>query len=102
VAILVDALTGSTSECFAGALQSLGRARVFGRPTLGQALPALTKQLPSGDVLVYAIGDFETSTGQALEGEGVTPDEVVPLSAGRLAEGGDPDLEAALRWFDRF
>lgn len=102
VAILVDSLTGSTSECFAGALQSLGRARVFGRPTLGMALPALTRQLPSGDILMYAIGDFETATGRSLEGAGVTPDELVPLVPERLALGVDPDLEAALRWIDGF
>ena len=54
VAILVDELTASASETLAGALQSLGRARIFGRQTMGQALPALTKRLPSGDVLMYA------------------------------------------------
>jgi carboxyl-terminal processing protease len=52
VAILVDDLTGSTSECFTGAMQSLGRARVFGTQTMGEALPALTKRLPNGDVLI--------------------------------------------------
>jgi len=100
VAILVDELTGSTSETFAGALQSLGRARIFGRPTMGQALPALTKRLPNGDVLMYAIGDFVTSTGTRLEGDGVIPDETVGLSVQALAAGHDEPLEAALRWFD--
>ena len=95
VAILVDELTGSTSEMFAGAMQSLGRARVFGRQTMGQALPALTRQLPSGDVLMYAIGDFTTSTGRSLEGAGVVPDEPVSLTVEALARGGDPDLEKA-------
>jgi carboxyl-terminal processing protease len=101
VALLVDELTASTSECFAGALQSLGRARVFGRQTMGQALPALTKRLPNGDVLMYAVGDFVTSSGRSLEGEGVLPDETVPFSIRALAAGQDPDLEAALRWLDR-
>jgi carboxyl-terminal processing protease len=100
VAILVDELTGSTSETFAGALQSLGRARVFGRPTMGQALPALTKRLPNGDVLIHAVGDFVTSTGRSLEGAGVAPDVIVPLSAASLAAGRDDVLVAALRWFD--
>ena len=36
VAILVDSLTGSASECFAGGMQSLGRARVFGQTSMGQ------------------------------------------------------------------
>jgi carboxyl-terminal processing protease len=101
VAILVDELTASASECFAGALQSIGRARVFGRQTMGQALPASTKGLPNGDVLLHAIGDFVTATGRSLEGEGVIPDEVVALSPERLAAGGDPVIEAALRWVDR-
>lgn len=100
VAILVDELTGSTSEVFAAALQSLGRARIIGRPTMGQALPALTRTLPNGDVLMYAIGDFVTSTGRRVEGDGVTPDEIVPLSARALADGRDQPLEAAIRWID--
>ena len=98
LAILVDELTGSTSEVFSGALQGLGRARIFGRQTMGEALPALTKQLPSGDVLVYAIGDFTTASGRALEGAGVLPDENVVLSIEVLARGVDPDLEAAVKW----
>jgi carboxyl-terminal processing protease len=100
VAILVDELTGSTSECFAGALQSLGRATVVGRRTMGQALPALTRQLPSGDVLMYVIGDFVTSTGQPVEGDGVRPDVQVPFSREALAKGRDPVVEAALKWLD--
>lgn len=100
VALLVDELTASASECFAGGLQSLGRARVFGRTTAGQALPASTKRLPNGDVLMYVVGDFVTGTGRRLEGEGVIPDEKVTLDAAALAAGRDPDLEAALRWID--
>jgi carboxyl-terminal processing protease len=101
VAILVDELTASASECFAGGLQSLGRARVFGRTTMGQVLPATTKTLPLGDVLMFAVGDFVTPTGRHLEGAGVTPDEAQPLAVADLAAGRDAPLEAALRWFDR-
>jgi carboxyl-terminal processing protease len=100
VAILVDELSASASECFAGALQSLGRARIFGRQTMGQALPASTKQLANGDVLMYAVSDFVTATGRRLEGEGVVPDEAQPLSIEALAAGRDLSLDAALRWID--
>jgi carboxyl-terminal processing protease len=100
VAVLVDELTGSTSECFAASLQSIGRVRVFGRPTMGQALAAVTKRLEDGDVFMYALGDFVTSTGRRVEGDGVTPDVVVPLSAAALAAGHDQTLEAALAWVD--
>lgn len=100
VAILVDEQTGSASECFAGALQDLGRARVFGRRTMGEALPALTKRLASGDVLMYVIGNFVTATGRSLEGEGVIPDEIVPLTTPGPSAGRDEALDAALRWLD--
>jgi carboxyl-terminal processing protease len=100
VAVLVDGLTASTSECFTGALQSLGRVRVFGQPTLGEALPALTRKLPNGDVLMYVVGDFVTSTGRRLEGQGVVPDQIEPLSIAALAAGRDLPLDAALQWIE--
>ncbi len=101
VAVLVDELTASASECFAGGLQSLGRVRVFGRTSSGQALPASTKRLPNGDLLMYVVGNFVTGTGQRLEGTGVIPEETVVLNPGDLLAGRDPDLDAALRWLDR-
>jgi C-terminal processing protease CtpA/Prc len=67
---------------------------------MGQALPASTKLLANGDVLMYAVSDFVTSTGRRLEGEGVVPDEAQPLSIEALAAGRDLALEAALRWID--
>lgn len=100
VAILVDGLTGSASECFAGGMQSLGRARVFGQTTMGRALPALFDRLPNGDVLIHAWGDFVTGTGVRIEGRGVIPDEPVPASRAALLEGRDPALERALAWID--
>ena len=100
VAILVDSMSGSASECFAGGMQSLGRVRVFGQPSMGQALPALFARLPNGDVLIHAFGDFVTSDGTRLEGRGVIPDEVVPLDRARLLAGHDAPLDAALAWFD--
>lgn len=100
VAILVDAMSGSASECFTGGMQSVGRVRVFGQRTMGQALPALFAQLPNGDVLIHAYGDFVTADGTRLEGRGVVPDEVVPLDRGALLAGRDRTLEAALAWID--
>lgn len=101
VAILVDGMTGSASECFSGGLQSLGRARVFGQTSMGQALPALFDRLPNGDVLIHAWGDFVTGTGVRIEGRGVVPDEPVALSRAELLAGRDGPLEGALAWIDR-
>ena len=101
VAILVDGLTGSASECFAGGMQAVGRARVFGETSMGQALPASFTRLPNGDTLLHAIADFVTADGTRLEGRGVVPDEIVTMDRKALAEGRDPVLAAALAWIDR-
>jgi carboxyl-terminal processing protease len=101
LAILVDAMSGSASECFAGGMQAIGRARVFGQVTMGQALPALFDKLPNGDVLIHAYGDFIAADGTRLEGRGVVPDEVVPLTRQALLNGDDGAMSAALQWIAR-
>ena len=100
VAILVDGMTGSASECFSGGMQSIGRARIFGQTTMGQALPALFDRLPNGDVLIHAWGDFVTGTGVRIEGRGVVPDEPIALTRAALLAGRDATLEGALAWID--
>ncbi len=98
VAILVDGMTGSASECFAGGMQSIGRARIFGERSMGQALPALFDRLPSGDVLVHAYADFVTAKGTRIEGAGVAPDVTIPWSRQALLAGRDQALDAAAEW----
>ena len=100
VAIIVDSMSGSASECFTGGMQSLGRVRVFGQTTMGQALPALFDKLPNGDVMIHAYGDFVTGNGTRLEGRGVIPDEPTPLTRADLLAGRDRALDAALAWMD--
>jgi len=98
LALLVDELSVSTTEIFAGGLQALGRARVFGTQTSGQALPSVPERLPNGDILYHAIADFLSPTGKPLEGDGVRPDVLTPLTRRALLDGQDPAREAALAW----
>ncbi|HEU4631282.1 MAG TPA: S41 family peptidase [Gemmatimonadaceae bacterium] len=98
VALLVDEHSASTTEFFAAALQESGRVRVFGARTAGQALPAAALRLPTGDVLVHAVGDFTTPRGARVEGRGVTPDVPVPLRLADVLAGRDAAREAALAW----
>lgn len=98
VAILVDEMSASTSEIFAGGMQEAGRARVFGRTTPGAALPAVMVRLPNDDVFVAAMADFVTPKGVRLEGRGVVPDEIVELTPEILSSGIDPDVRAAAKW----
>ncbi len=98
LAILVDARSASTSEVFAGGLQDLGRARVFGETSAGMALPAQAIELPNGDVLMHAVADFVTSKGTRMEGRGVIPDEVAVPTRAELLAGNDAALLAATNW----
>lgn len=100
VAILVDSLSGSASECFSGGMQALGRVQVFGERTMGAALPSQFDKLPNGDVFIHATADFVTADGTRLEGRGVIPDQPVPLRRGDLLAGRDAVLDAALAWID--
>jgi len=98
VALLIDDLSASTSEIFAGGLQDLKLARVFGTRTAGAALPSMIEKLPNGDGFQYAIANYISEGGEVLEGVGVVPDvEVVPTRENLQSEG-DPILEAARKW----
>ncbi len=98
VAILVDVGTASTSEIFAGGMQHLGRARIFGSRTAGAALPAVFDELPNGDVFLHAIADYRLPNGQALEAAGVRPDLERMYTSVDYARDGDPVLADAIRW----
>jgi carboxyl-terminal processing protease len=100
VAVLVDELSASTAEVFAAGLQAIGRARVFGQPSAGRALPSTFISLPNGDILQVATGRLADPKGRELEGKGVAPDVVVPLDRAALATGRDPVIDAALRWIE--
>ena len=49
-----------------------------------------------GELLVPHEGSFESSDAWAIEGHGVEPDIVVHETPSELAEGRDPQLEAAV------
>ena len=98
LAVLVDGCSASTAEIFAGGMQDLKRARIFGTHTAGAALPSLITKLPNGDGFQYAIANYISEGGKPLEGVGVTPDQEVKLTRHQLLEGQDPVLDAAVSW----
>jgi carboxyl-terminal processing protease len=98
VAVLVDGSSASTSEIFAGGLKDLGRARIFGTRTAAAALPSVITRLPNGDGFQYAVANYISHGGKALEGNGVVPDMEVKLTREALLAGHDTVLDAALDW----
>jgi carboxyl-terminal processing protease len=98
VAILMDGTSASTSEIFAGGLKDLGRARIFGTRSAAAALPSIIEKLPNGDGFQYAMANYISQGGKALEGNGVIPDEEVKLTREALLAGRDSVVDAAIKW----
>jgi carboxyl-terminal processing protease len=98
IAVLVDCLSGSASEFFAGGIQDLGRAKIFGTRTVGAALPSTIEKLPNGDGFQYVNANYVSKSGKVLEGNGVTPEIEVFLTQEALLKGKDPVIEKALEW----
>jgi carboxyl-terminal processing protease len=101
LAILLDGASASTSEIFAGGLQDLHRARIFGERSAAAALPSVIERLPNGDGFQYAMANYISEGGKSLEGNGVKPDEEVHLSRQTLLAGRDAVIDAAVRWIQK-
>ena len=98
VVVLVDELSASSSEEFAGGLQAIGRAVIVGNRTPGKVLIADFTQLPNGATFVYPVAVTRLADGTVLEGRGVIPDIQVALDRTLLLQGRDSQLEAAINY----
>ncbi|MEC9093493.1 MAG: S41 family peptidase [Planctomycetota bacterium] len=98
IAVLVDEASASASEIYAGGLQDLRIAKIFGRRTAGLSLPSTVEKLPNGDGFQYAIANYISASGKVLEGQGVTPDETITLNQANLSKEIDPTLKRAIQW----
>jgi carboxyl-terminal processing protease len=101
--VLVDRLSASASEIFAGAIQDYHRGVILGQTTFGkgtvQNLVPLDRWSPKpvNGQLTVTIGKFYRVTGESTQHRGVEPD--VPLvSPLDTKEIGESALESALPW----
>jgi len=101
LAILLDPLSASTTEIFAGGLKDNGRARIFGERSAGLALPSHFQKLPNGDVVQFAFANYVSASGVPLEGHGVEPHVLAPPTRAALLEDRDNALETAMDWIEK-
>jgi len=103
LAVLVDRLSASASEIFAGAIQDYHRGLILGQTTFGkgtvQSLMPLDRfsSKPTSGQLTVTIGKFYRVTGESTQHRGVQPD-VALASAIDTKEIGESALESALPW----
>ena len=98
VVLLVDELTASSSEEFAGSLQAMDRATIIGSQTPGRCLVMNIELLPHDAILMYPFGQSQTPNGRVLEDNGVVPDIEIALDRDELLRGIDVQLEAAIAY----
>lgn len=101
IAVLIDEMSLSTSEVFAGGMQDIRRAVIVGRTTGGMVLPSNIESLDGGLKFQYAIADFKTPKGVLLEARGVIPDVPVRLTRQSLNGDQDPMITAAVKALTR-
>jgi carboxyl-terminal processing protease len=95
--VLVDEESGSASENFAALIQESGRGLVVGRGTCGCLTSSSYKSVKGGGRLQWSRVLIRTLKGNKIEGAGVTPDRVVPITLADLRQGRDAALEEAER-----
>lgn len=88
--VIVDEMSGSSSEVVAAALQDNDRAEIIGEQTPGLATIINSFELEDGSVARLAVGAWQTPDGDDIWKVGVTPDEYVDLPCTTT-----PDLPSA-------
>ncbi len=77
--VLVNQNSASSAEIVSGALQDAGRAVLIGEPTFGTGTVLTPYHLSDGSRLLLGTRQWLTPAGRQIRGQGITPDEIVPL-----------------------
>ncbi|MGE0622167.1 MAG: carboxy terminal-processing peptidase [Pseudomonadales bacterium] len=96
MAVLVDRLSASASEIFAGAIQDYGRGIIIGSQTFGKGTVQTLVPLNRGQLKITAAKFYRVS-GQSTQHQGVLPDIAFPetLDAELIGESA---LDDAMPW----
>lgn len=96
MAVLVNRLSASASEIFAGAMQDYHRALIIGGQTFGKGTVQSVQPLNHGE-LKLTMAKFYRVSGQSTQHQGVLPDIGYPASFD-LKQIGESALPAAMPW----
>ncbi|BCB07278.1 tail-specific protease [Vreelandella venusta] len=94
--VLVNRLSASASEIFAGAIQDYGRGIVVGTPTFGKGTVQTLNDLSHGQIKLTR-AKFYRISGDSTQNRGVEPDIIFPslIDPERI---GESSLDNALAW----
>ena len=94
--VLINRLSASASEIFAGAIQDYGRGLIIGSQSYGKGTVQTMTDLSSG-LLKLTVSKFYRVSGGSTQHRGIIPDIVYP-SMFDSDEIGESHLESALPW----
>jgi carboxyl-terminal processing protease len=94
--VMINRLSASASEIFAGAMQDYGRALIVGSQSYGKGTVQTMSELSSG-LLKYTISKFYRVSGDSTQHRGILPDIALPAIFD-AEEIGESHLETALPW----
>jgi carboxyl-terminal processing protease len=95
--VLVNEGSASASEIVAGAIQDRGRGIIIGDVSFGKGSVQNTLTLPDGSELRVTIARWYTPNNQTIDGQGITPDRIVPLE-GDFGPETDSQIQRAIEY----
>jgi len=98
LAVLVDGSTASAAEIIAGAIRDNDRGLLVGEQTFGKGSVQITERLSDRSSLRVTIMRWYTPSGQAINGQGLTPDIEVEFTEEDLLAKRDVQLEQAVSY----
>ncbi|MCP4788822.1 MAG: tail-specific protease [Gammaproteobacteria bacterium] len=96
MAVLVNRISASASEIFAGAMQDYQRALIVGAQTYGKGTVQTLTDLSKGQIK-YTQAKFYRVTGASTQHKGVIPDITLPTLIDH-SRVGESNLDYALAW----
>jgi len=96
IVVLVNRLSASASEIFAGAIQDYGRGLIVGEDTFGKGTVQNKMDLSHGDLKITE-AKFYRISGESTQHRGVVPDVKLPDLLD-TSEIGESSLDNALPW----
>lgn len=96
LAVLVNGMSASASEIFAGAVQDYGIGQIIGTTTYGKGVVQQLFPMTDGTMVKLTISEYFTPNGRNIDGIGIEPDVEVEYVYNEEAPEADNQLDKAL------
>jgi carboxyl-terminal processing protease len=99
--LLINEASASSSEIFALAVRDFQLGKLIGTTTAGALGHTAAYPLGDGTAISVTVDEYESHSGQKLNGLGVPPDITIKMNIEDLVTGRDPQLKAATDYLEK-